>query len=479
MSKSELISAMNLYLGNMNRPEYAALPETYISALVWNRYAIASKDDAGARRKPAIVYRKRRGKSSKLEFYETDPIKGSMENWVKALNNSDIEVDDDDQHLGTATAKAICGIYVTEATSQAAVPVTPNIALLQDRFGMMSKQNPADIGMITEQLFAIGQVSDSPHPSKTAADLWVIANEYRMQHDSLLKGLNDAATVLFPFPVISREQHFGQLKPVDFGNWDRTPFHWFLDSWKKLTSEQWVLALPARVWVDWATTVLRLAYGLGFLYESLWFEQIARKILAGEDMRMQTLLRGIDEVLPWAPRNAPQSIRNVAAQINRPVKRAQSARKEIVNWLNQNPIEKLTYDEATKLMKSDADLKSRLELALKSRSENSKNTTEAIRYSLLTRETVGENADLYGLLRSVGPSKRVIIVDPAPDWITVVASLCCPKPGTSVALGQIQKSLHQMGLKPTRDDLVSLLERAGMSRGSADADQGLLVQSAY
>jgi hypothetical protein len=40
-------------------------------------------------------------------------------------------------------------------------------------------------------------------------------------------------------------------------------------------------------------------------------------------------------------------------------------------------------------------------------------------------------------------------------------------------------SLAELGLKPDLTDVVVLLERAGLARGSADADQGVVVQSAF
>lgn len=473
------LGSTSLILGNLNRPEYVALPETYISCLAWNELELVSGQAQKPPRKAALVYKKRRGSSTKLKIYETDPRESSIAKWVSALGESNVEVDQDDSDLGRALAKAIAGVYVTEATSLAAVPLSPNIALLQDRFGMMSKQNPADVGLIIEQLFQLGNQSSGNSHAANASKLWLEANEIRMSSDPLLKSLNKAALGLLPFPVVSRNFHLGNYVTCDFNGWNQTPFHWFAETWTKLTSEAWVTALPTRVWVDWATTILRLAYGLGYLYESAWFDNLARGILAKDDFDFDSLLHESVEILPWASRRAPQSIRNVAPKLNRPVLRSQLARREIVKWLLIEGREANSVDQSLELMKNDRELRRDLESVMRSKSTSTKNVVEAVRYSLVTRETSGGNADLFGLLQRKGSSKRVLYVDPAPDWIAVIASMCCAAPGTSIALGKIQGTLRQMGLKPTRDDLVHLLEKAGMTRGSADSDQGLMVQSAY
>jgi hypothetical protein len=466
-----------LRLGNMNRPEYVPMPELLLSSLAWNLSEFSPQDEIDGVKKPALVYRKWKGESKTLRFYETAPSEAFMEPWIEALRTARIEVNFHEHILGQAMADAITGVKIPNANAQSAIPMSPNTALLQNATGLLSKKNPPDIGLIIEQLFSLGKMPETD-PDAMASKLWLSAAQCRTNSDPLVARIDQAAASLFPLSIQLKRFDSLETELMPEGELAGTPFHWFNKTWQKLTSDVWVEALPTRVWVDWANSIMRLSIGLGFLYESLWFDQIARRVLAGQPASWDDLVRGIPNVLTWQSSSAAISIRNVAPQIGRPVKRAQIARKVILAWLDNESLDQDSVESALTKMTADKALKAELKSALRSDSESAKLVAEAIRYSLLTRDTNGESADLYGILRSTG-SRRILTVDPAPSWIAVIASLCCHLPGTSTTLGEVQSALAEMGLNPTREDLVTLLERAGMARGSADADQGLIVQSAY
>jgi len=40
-------------------------------------------------------------------------------------------------------------------------------------------------------------------------------------------------------------------------------------------------------------------------------------------------------------------------------------------------------------------------------------------------------------------------------------------------------NLEELGLRPEAGDLIRLLEKAGLARGSADADRGVIIESAF
>lgn len=46
-------------------------------------------------------------------------------------------------------------------------------------------------------------------------------------------------------------------------------------------------------------------------------------------------------------------------------------------------------------------------------------------------------------------------------------------------MGRVLLGLDELGIRPGLADLIRLLEKAGLARGSADADQGVIVQSAF
>ena len=101
------------------------------------------------------------------------------------------------------------------------------------------------------------------------------------------------------------------------------------------------------------------------------------------------------------------------------------------------------------------------------------NLYETVIYSLLRRDL----SDHYGLLTSRG--NAIAVVSPGTEWVAVVASLSAGSPGRETHVGQVVRDLARLGLQPRLPDLVSLLEAAGLARGSADADHGVRVDSAF
>jgi hypothetical protein len=106
-----------------------------------------------------------------------------------------------------------------------------------------------------------------------------------------------------------------------------------------------------------------------------------------------------------------------------------------------------------------------------------KNLYEFIRYLLLARGIEsGDQSDFYYLARTDG---RNLWIEPGPEWLVVVASLCATKPGTDCTVREVLQDLRTMGVRIERRVLVMLLERAGLTTDSPDADDALVVQSAF
>ena len=61
----------------------------------------------------------------------------------------------------------------------------------------------------------------------------------------------------------------------------------------------------------------------------------------------------------------------------------------------------------------------------------------------------------------------------------MIASLACDKPGGTTTLGAVKERLNYLGLKPDNSELLHELEKAGLARGSADADEAIQVRSAF
>ena len=270
-------NATDLRLGKMNRPEYVSAPEGLLTAISWGVHDVTNMNQG---KKTALVYRGEPRIAKTLDFVFTAPEgEEELSKWSDALNTQGLVSEGDQVKLGRAIADAVAGVQVTAGKSRSATPMSPNLALLQNLRGMLGKAAPAEMAVILEQLYRLGKdvaTSEAGTHSNTVSSQWLAAVDLRMEQDPLVRMIDSAAGTLLPGDA-SRARPSGPEVVVDLrpGSLPNTPFTWFATSWERLTSEEWVAALPVRVWVDWANTVLRLAVGLGFMWEALWFEGIA------------------------------------------------------------------------------------------------------------------------------------------------------------------------------------------------------------
>lgn len=469
------------------RPQYVPSPEVLISAMAWSLYDV-KLPTAPAGKKVGLVFRGSPRPARTLEYFQTAPDPSSIHAFANALRAERLRPTTSMDVLAEAVLNSIEGIQVDQGRALPASPLTPSLALLQNVHGSMGTANPPSISGMLELLFLLGMPikTESIGPAK----LWAAAAEQRMEKDSLLRSLDNAVnSSLFISPPKKTSKSKFADRVSDAYAWEglfpNTPFEWFYKSWSRLTSEEWVDALPARVWVDWATTVLRLAVGCGYLWEASWYETFARKILSAEQFTWCSVQNDIDSVIPWASSRASMSIRDVSSKLSWRVRRADKIRSLLSEWLSQRDTQPLRstleFTAGIREMQNDAELKSSLSATLSSRETTSATTNrwEAIKYSLVTRETNGQFVDYYGLLKSHGARGRYLTIDPGTEWIAVVASLACERPKTTTDVSSVLDSLASLGLHPSIGDIVELLEKAGLARNSADADQGVQVQSAF
>ena len=92
------------------------------------------------------------------------------------------------------------------------------------------------------------------------------------------------------------------------------------------------------------------------------------------------------------------------------------------------------------------------------------------------RSEDGEQSDHYGIIKTRG---RFSVVEPASEWIACMASLSCSRPNSIGSLGDLSKSLSALGFRPSRNLLLSSVEKVGLARGAADADQAVEIESAF
>ena len=107
------------------------------------------------------------------------------------------------------------------------------------------------------------------------------------------------------------------------------------------------------------------------------------------------------------------------------------------------------------------------------------NQKEFVRYLVLPRSSdddLIDQADFYYLARS---NSRHTWFHPGPEWLVVVTSLLCEGPGGHCTLGSLLENLASLGVRVDRSVLVGLLEEAGLSTDSPDADNALVIRSGF
>ncbi|MFC9934069.1 hypothetical protein [Glutamicibacter sp. NPDC127525] len=456
----------------INRPQYVSIPEGFVSALAWQCFDV--ENSANGTGSIGRIYRSIKESTSKrVRIIETAPERERLSEFGRALARHGVTVEDvDSEILAQAVANSVSGIQSEKGTIQASSPLTPTFALMQDMRGIQGTRNPPDLGGILDAMYQHGLPQGS-EPQPRASALWLRSAQQRCGLDPLLAAMDSAIRELTFKETLSSKELTSILPTADFSG---TPFTWFQESWSRLTSEEWVSALPARVWADWAATVLRLAFAMGFLWEATWYVKLAKSVVAGEQQPWEECIKSVGEILPWRSMRSSTSVRDIAAYLSWVVHHGAVVREQLSSWDKSGKFEDLSFEDAMSMMHSDGEYRTALNQALSNTQKNTSNIQEAIRYTLKTRDRVGETADYYGLLRSSG---RFLTVDPGTEWITVVASLTCKRPGAEANVGDLMKNLQLLGLYPELSDVVDLLERAGLARGSADADQGVRIQSAF
>lgn len=455
----------------LSRPQYVSTPEAFISALAWKEFDV---DLTGKTSKPqALRYSQSSPSSSKvMEVRTVKPEIGALGTFAAKLQSEGFN-SVDPHALARSILESVGGVRVEKSGVQPASPLTPSIALAQNTRGLQGAANPPDIAEILETMFEMGCEPDKRTTS--VSGLWKRAAFKRLELDPLLRRIDrsfDSVLLDKQRSDRGRAQGAGQPDIPYFGG--STPYAWFHQSWSKLTSDEWVAALPARVWVDWATTITRMTFGMGFLWESVWYDAIAREAL--RETSSPNVIGRVEQqpLLVWRPETNSVSVRDVAPILKWRVHRGVQIRAILEKFKFDSED---VHSQVLELKENEQALQD-LTAAVQSNRPTGpgKNAWEAVRYALRTRETASDAADYYGLLTS---RARYLVPSPGTEWMAVIASLSVESPGHKTEVATVMRDLRRLGLRPELGSLIKLLERSGLARGSADADQGVVVQSAF
>lgn len=462
----------------LNRPQYVPAPEGFISALAWSLFTVEA-NNTGRR----IGYRFKKTELDKAYVavdmrYNFPEELADQLTLTKSLHSLGVIEPANTNRIGEAVVNSVLGTRSEKSKFQPASPMSPSLALMQNYVGILGTANPPDLAGIMESLYSLGNPADE---DRRVANQWLDAVEHRLTLDPLLRAVDSSIneTILeAPRELQLKTKAEGARASSD--SFPNSPFAWFAQVWPRLTSKEWVEALPAKVWTDWATTVLRLSFGLGYLFEVTWYETVAKELLGSSPPTWSKILDRMGSIVPWQKSNLSTVNRDVASRLKWRVYRGVQIREILSKWISVNMThENEQADDAFIKMHADSELRKKLTSALISKDDSGSATNlwEAIKYSLTVREQDGEFADYYGMFRR--HQRKFLFVDPGTEWISVIASLTSELPNQTVDLKRVMGALKLLGTEPDQLDLLDLLERAGSSRGSADAGQGVSVKTAY
>lgn len=530
----------------INRPQYVPFPELFLSEIAW-RLAdlpgwtknIEIQDRETGNNKSmgiGLVFSSNIENeiTKKLVFVATRPdiTPNYLRVWVRALEDNRFNfLAGEQSDSARSVADAMRGIQVDKSKRQAATPLSPHIALLQNRQGVFGKESPIDIGLIIEQIFALGDPKIEKDEeqeislSDSAASLWYLAMRTRLHDDYELARIDGSVrdfiqqhpynlepdgiskkifpditdTEMLMKPRIEMTQK-SQVSTMFLG--EQTPFFWFYKAWTSLTSEKWVKALPARRWTDWATTVLRVAFGFSYIWDANWYLAVASTITSSETesnaderclyssrsenqnkekvtvnfiLRSPRLVNNL--AMQWKDSDSSVSTKDVAQSVRLTLSRGLQVRLILLEFFG-NPPKDMTLEEALFAIHSDAALRQRLiQVQREKYNDQADSLWEAVKYSLMARSGSGDMADFYGLLQK--RNRNFLIIDPATEWMAVISSLAIDSPDGIGDLGKVRTELARLGLQPSVRELTKCLESAGLAQSAADADIAVSVKSAF
>ncbi len=469
----------SIYFPELKRPQYPSSPEILLSALAWSVVERpSSAPEAG------LIYVRKESKAKRgVQIRQTKPKDGDeLASFTAALLNAGVRTKDGGlpSLVVDAIADSLVGVRSDKGVGYTSSAIGLCGALLQDPIGGLGAANPPNFANLLNTMYALGGGSGS------AAERWFdVASHYA--GDPVLSRIEEAlaSTSLSEYLPQAWPQAKAVLaegaKSTTLPDWWTadvlnqqlgTPFSWFRDSWDRLCSEQWYTALSPRKWSAWAVCVLRNALGFAFLWEANFFAELARGVRDGSrdaaNVARLSLLPS-RPLIPYQKGSIAQM--DVMPSMRQSLIHGSTCRKAIEAVLKDEKAGcKQLADVITLLRtKHSNELKERLEVFDDS---GTTNLVETVRYSLIAR-TGSDVPDHYAFLRRV--NRNFTHVSPGPEWIVVMAAMSSSSPRCELRLGDVQRQLDALGLKPRIDFLLSELERAGLCAGAADGDEGIEI----
>ena len=271
----------------------------------------------------------------------------------------------------------------------------------------------------------------------------------------------------------------------------QTPFAWFWSKWQNLCdpSNRWHERLPARRFVDWGLCLLRSGLAFTYLWEAEFYcrvhDMVARRLGGGAAANPSPVSALFAEGAVLAtidPPGVPASQKGIWPATSELIARGWKARNQLIEagTADSLPVA-ATLASAIEQWVNDltSDQLSLIGAKIRVTASIANNQKEFVKYLLLPRSSDDDSvdqADFYSLART---NSRHTWFRPGPEWLVVVTSLLCIRPGGFCTLGDLTRDLASLGMRVERSVLVGMLEEAGLSTDSPDADDALVIRSGF
>lgn len=493
----------------LDRPEYAKQTEALLTDLLWrspgSRLGSLGLFELLPKASERLVYQILHGNAGRL--VETGDLLSDLDvsELINTAGHSTSGRDIADSVLTAVRAPRARGLR-----SEAVVPVYTDLVALQTLHGMVNKANPANLAKITETVGCLGG-----SPGFGAVAMAYASAVHRRAQDA--EGLSYLGTALanrvashvwdrlcpsqsasgseWPAPEAGEtDASFSPSGPAPLAQLTATPFSWFWSHWYTLCGpdSQWCDRLPERRFVDWSLCLLRTGLSFAYVWEARFYTRL-RSVLEARangndhspDLRaLNRFLEDGETLVRYQPRSVPATQKEVWKPLSRLLAEGYMARAVVRDELADHtfsPADGESLQEAVgrwilAVPKSTLD-------AFKEREEpdarTATNQKEFVRYLLQPRsadDDALDQADLYYLLKR---NTQSTWLEPGPEWLVVVASLLADHPEGEVTLGELLSDLSRLGISISKIDLVALLEAAGLTTDSPDADEALVVEAAF
>jgi len=474
---------------DFNQPNQLIFPEMLVSAVVGDQ--LHSGEIGWADR---YVYQWDSNMTRNSNVKVVSPIDTkNMESWIEAISAS-FQLDSGNiDPLAEAIAYELEGVKSKSSARIAAVPVTVSAALLQSIQGVTGSNNPENYSALLHQIFQAGSSAVDEGPS--CGELLVEAMRLSLSNNRLMSALEVSIRqgilkVIDPDVPLQSGAAVGVPKKIE--DWvgpewlsKGTPYSWFNDSWLKLTRKDWVEALPSRRWVDWIATVSRLGIGMSVLWQARYSDEIGDLILnQSDDLSVESFVQKVTfgPLIHWEDSTRNLRQRNVQPAVRNLIARGAYVDEFLDQRFKAKDIKSTdSFSEAILKMRSKElrqNLRNRLDGGYRPNPKSKRR--DAVESCLTSRSLFGEYADQYGFLVQHGKGKSMFrVVDPSTEVLALIASLACGTPNGECSVGDVRRSLRQLGFNPSVPELVRRLERAGLCRDSADASDSVRVKSAF